>query len=202
MRACMNISCCIGRLLRSELPLLLLTFVWFPGLHSVFAGQFERTIQPLIVDHCVHCHEGSDANGQMDFGAVGNRADFIERPKMILAMLKAIDSYDMPPQDESELEENVRQNAVVALKALLREATSAMPVQEIPMRRLNRFQYNNAVRDLFGLKMDVFHLPEKLMSRDQNYVAAGKQSMPVKVRVSSKSLDKSGGMGRVFDISF
>ena len=197
MRACMNISCCIGRLLRSELPLLLLTFVWFPGLHSVFAGQFERTIQPLIVDHCVHCHEGSDANGQMDFGAVGNRADFIERPKMILAMLKAIDSYDMPPQDESELEENVRQNAVVALKALLREATSAMPVQEIPMRRLNRFQYNNAVRDLFGLKMDVFHLPEKLMSRDQNYVAAGKQSMPVKVRVSSKSLDKSGGMAAV-----
>lgn len=79
---------------------------------------------------------------------------------MILAMLKAIDSYDMPPQDEPELGESVRQEAVVVLKSLLRESTGATPIPEIPMRRLNRFQYNNAVKDLFGLKMDVFHLPE------------------------------------------
>jgi hypothetical protein len=45
--------------------------------------------------------------------------------------------------------------------------------------------------------MDVFHLPEKLMSRDQNYLATSKQAMPAKVRVSSKSLDSTGGMASV-----
>ncbi|MAI73625.1 MAG: hypothetical protein CMM01_22370 [Rhodopirellula sp.] len=197
MKAGLEMSRCIGRSLRFNLSLLLLTLAFLPGHCSVLAGQFEQTIQPLIAEHCVHCHEGSDANGEMDFAAVETRADLIDRPEVILAMLKAIDSYDMPPQDEPELDEPVRQKAVVALKALLRESTSVMLVPEIPMRRLNRFQYNYAVKDLFGLKMDVFHLPEKMMSRDQNYVAARKQEMPTEVRVSSKSLDDSGGMTSV-----
>ena len=197
MKASIEMSRCIRWTLYFELPLLLLTLVCLPGPRAALAGQFEQTIQPLIADHCVHCHEGSDANGEMDFEAIGNRADFIGKPKMILAMLKAIDSYDMPPQDEPDLGEPTRQEAVAVLKSLLRESTGATPVPQIPMRRLNRFQYNNAVKDLFGLKMDVFHLPEKLMSRDQNYLATSKQAMPAKVRVSSKSLDSTGGMASV-----
>ena len=98
------------------------------------------------------------------------------------------------PKTNLSWKERVRQKAVVTLKSLLRESTAATPDPEIPMRRLNRFQYNNAVRDLFDLNMDVFHLPEKLMSRDQNYVATGKQAMPAKVSVSSKALQESGGM--------
>jgi hypothetical protein len=163
----------------------------------VWAGQFETSLQPLIADHCVHCHEGSDANGGVDMGAIGGRADLLSEPGMILGMLKALDSYDMPPEDEPELEESVRQDAVVALKGLLREATASMPKTSIPIRRLNRFQYNNSVKDLFDLKMDVFHLPEKLMNRDQNYLAKGVRGMPPKVRVSSKSLKDSGGMTAV-----
>ena len=194
MKSKFEMSRCIGLSLRFDLPLLLVVFVFAHSSGFVLAGQFETLLQPLVADHCVHCHEGSEANGGMDFEAIGSRADLIANPKMILAMLKALDSYDMPPQDEPELEEPVRQNAVVTLKSLLREATVAAPVPEIPMRRLNRFQYNNAVKDLFDLRMDVFHLPEKLMSRDQNYVATGKLAMPAKVRVSSKALKKSGGM--------
>jgi len=187
-------SRCIGWSPRFVLPLLFVVFVFTQSSGFVLAGQFETLIRPLVADHCVHCHEGSEANGGMDFEAISSRAGLIAKPKMILAMLKAIDSYDMPPQDEPELEERVRQKAVVTLKSLLRESTAATPDPEIPMRRLNRFQYNNAVRDLFDLNMDVFHLPEKLMSRDQNYVATGKQAMPAKVSVSSKALQESGGM--------
>ena len=135
MKASIEISRCIRRSLCLELPLLLSMLVFLPAPCAALAGQFEQTIQPLIADHCVHCHEGSDANGEMDFESVGNRADFIGRPKMILAMLKAIDSYDMPPQDEPELGESVRQEAVVVLKSLLRESTGATPIPEIPIRR-------------------------------------------------------------------
>ena len=199
MKAVLEMSRFIGWHPHSDLPLLslvlVLAFVTKPS--SAQAGQFEETIQPLIAEHCLHCHEGADANGEMDFAFVGKRADLTDRPAMILAMLKAIDSYDMPPQDEPDLDEEVRQGSVIALKAMLRESTKSAPVPQIPIRRLNRFQYNNAIKDLFGLEMDVFHLPEKLMTRDQNYVAAGTQVMPAKVRVSSKSLIDSGGMASV-----
>lgn len=61
MKASIEISRCIRRSLCLELPLLLSMLVFLPAPCAALAGQFEQTIQPLIADHCVHCHEGSDA---------------------------------------------------------------------------------------------------------------------------------------------
>ena len=180
-----------------SLPAFLLALGCALGISSVHADQFATSIKPLVAEHCVHCHEGSDANGGMDFGSVSRRSDLLGKPDMILAMLKAIDSYDMPPQDEPALDDEVRQAAVSNLKLLLREATAAGAKPEIPLRRLNRFQYNYSVKDLFQLKTDVFHLPEKLMDREQKYLTSGKQQMPKSVRVRSRSLQGEGGMQEV-----
>ena len=122
-----------------SLPAFLLALGCALGISSVHADQFATSIKPLVAEHCVHCHEGSDANGGMDFGSVSRRSDLLGKPDMILAMLKAIDSYDMPPQDEPALDDEVRQAAVSNLKLLLREATAAGAKPEIPLRRLNRF---------------------------------------------------------------
>ena len=161
------------------------------------AGQFETLIQPLVNDHCIHCHSGNDANGKVDFETLENRADLVRQPALILAMLEALESYDMPPKEEPDLVDPLRSRAIQSLKGLLREATANTPRTNIPMRRLNRFQYNYAVKDLFGLKLDVFRLPEKLMNREQNYLQKGARGMPDNVRVSCKSLENTGGMQSV-----
>jgi hypothetical protein len=51
------------------------------------------------------------------------------------------------------------------------------------LRRLTRLEYNNAVRDLFGLEVDVFMFPERLPISDKSYFqpASGKMSDTVKV---------------------
>ena len=113
------------------------------------AGQFETLIQPLVNDHCIHCHSGNDANGIVDFETLENRADLVRQPALILAMLEALESYDMPPKEEPDLVDPLRSRAIQSLKGLLREATANTPRTNIPMRRLNRFQYNYAVKDLF-----------------------------------------------------
>ena len=64
----------------------------------------------------------------------------------------------------------------------------------MPIRRFNRFQYNNSVKDLFQLKLDVFELPEKLMTRQENYLIAGSNKMPDKVTVASFSLSPKAGL--------
>lgn len=165
--------------------------------HNLQAEQFETLVQPLIAEHCVHCHSGNDANGEVDFEAIKNHTDLIGQPALILAMLEALDSYDMPPKDEPGLADSVRKTAVQSLKELLRESTANAPLPDIPIRRLNRFQYNYAVKDLFGLKLDVFRLPEKLMVREQNYLQKGAREMPGSVQVTCKSLEVSGGMESV-----
>ncbi|MEE2942574.1 MAG: DUF1592 domain-containing protein, partial [Verrucomicrobiota bacterium] len=65
-----------------------------------------------------------------------------------------------------------------------------------PIRRMNRLQYNNAVKDLFELKVSVFPLPEKMMRDRSGYFAKALggevRKMPKTVTVSSRPLGKSG----------
>ena len=62
----------------------------------------------------------------------------------------------MPPEVEPRLTEAQRANLLATRKVQLRAATATVKGERIPIRRLNRFQYNNAVRDLFQLNRDVF----------------------------------------------
>jgi hypothetical protein len=77
---------------------------------------------------------------------------------------------------------------------MLRDATSGETARQLQIRRLNRFQYNNSVKDLFRLKLDVFVLPEKLMTRHQNYLSAATGKMPDRVEVASNSLKPAPGL--------
>ena len=43
------------------------------------------------------------------------------------------------------------------------------PTTPVVMRRLNRYEYSNAVRDLLELKGDIYPLPEKTIRGNQPY---------------------------------
>ena len=75
------------------------------------------------------------------------------------------------------------------LEALVKDAE----IEPNPIRRLNRFQYNYTVRDLFQLDRDLFVLAEKLIHREDNYLkvsetAKQSQHLPDRVRVLPASL--------------
>ncbi|MCP4508196.1 MAG: DUF1587 domain-containing protein, partial [Fuerstiella sp.] len=58
-------------------------------------------------------------------------------------------------------------------------------------RRMNRFQYNNAVVDLFDLKNIVFTLPERMMREHKGYFKPETGKMADVVTVGSRPLGKS-----------
>ena len=55
------------------------------------------------------------------------------------------------------------------LRSMLAESLRAYPFEPTPIRRMNRFQYNNAVVDLLELERDIFQLNERLMRRRDDY---------------------------------
>lgn len=157
------------------------------------ASDFDNFLQPLLKEKCIKCHGEKKVKGKVNLKKITTEKQFLAQPKLIKEMIEALDAYDMPPEDEPELAEKDREQLLASLKVMLRESAVAdTKPKQVRMRRLNRFQYNNAVKDLFQLNQDIFPLPEKLMTRTSNYVPTGK--IPERVEVACHSLNAKGGL--------
>ena len=97
----------------------------------------------------------------------------------------------MPPEGESELKPIDRKRVVSELRGILNDVVAKGElIPKTPIRRMNRFQYNNAVKDLFELNVEVFSLPEKMM-RSYGYFDPASGEIPDTVHVGSRPLGKS-----------
>ncbi len=158
------------------------------------ADDVADFLNPLVAKHCLKCHGGEKVSGEVNFKPITTAAQFLAQPALINKMIDAVDSNDMPPEDEPQLDENTRTRLLATLKSMLRDATTGKERAPSQIRRLNRFQYNNSVRDLFQLKLDIFELPEKLMTRQDNYLQPASRKIPDKVRVASLALNPKAGL--------
>ena len=166
------------------------------SIHTVpEADEFDQFLKPFFTKNCVKCHGGEKVKGKVNLKEIANVKQFLANPELIKELIEVIDAADMPPEDEPRLTEAQRANLLATLKTELRAATATAKGGHIPIRRLNRFQYNNAVRDLFQLNRDVFPLPEKLMTRQTIYLNSPK--MPDRVNVRSLTLNPADGLREV-----
>jgi hypothetical protein len=140
----------------------------------------------------VKCHGGEQFHGEVNLKSITTAKKLLEQPDLIEAVIEVVSASNMPPEDEPQLNEQVRGKLIADLKSMLRDATSHDTNNESQIRRLNRIQYNNTIKDLFALKHDVFPLPEKLMTRHGEYLLG--ESMPNRVRVTSHALDPQPGL--------
>ena len=155
--------------------------------------SFLSELKPLFEQNCVKCHGGEKTKGKVNLKELSSAKDLLAKPALIKELIEAIDFADMPPEGEGELSDEDRQKTVTALKAFMSEAAKAKDAGKPRLSRLNRFQYNNVVRDLFRLNKDAFELPEKMMTRHQNYLLTDERKIPDQVRVACHSLKPLAG---------
>lgn len=157
------------------------------------ADDFEAFLKPLFAEHCIKCHGGEKTKGKVNLKEITDLAHFRSKPKLLNDLVEVIEAGEMPPEDETALNEADKSKLVETLKSLLSQAAAGGGRAPVGLHRLNRFQYNNAVRDLFQMKRDVFSLPEKLMTRNGNYLHGRSDRMPDKVSVACLSLKPESG---------
>ena len=156
------------------------------------ADDFQHILQPAFSKHCVKCHGGDKVKGKINLKEITNANQLLAKPELIKEIIDVLDAGDMPPEDELQLNQANLRELLASLKDMLRKAASSELTKRNPPRRLNRFQYNNAVRDLFQLNRDVFALSEKLLTRETIYLNA--PTMPERVNARSLALNPTGGM--------
>lgn len=153
---------------------------------------FATTITPVIKAHCAQCHGGGDSlEGDLDLVKI-NRDDLEKDVDLLHRLIEVLDLKEMPPEDSPQPTAKARLQLVAELKTMLRESLSKTHAfSHAPIRRMNRFQYNNAVVDLFGLKCIVFTLPERMLREHKGYFKPESEQMAEVVAVGSRPLGKS-----------
>lgn len=184
----------IRLLMRGVLPLVAVLLPATGG-RAMADDGFEKILKPAFAQHCVKCHgkEKDKVKGKINLHEITTSPQLLSNPRLIQKMIEALDTADMPPEKEPPLDPTKRAELVAALKTMLRAAPADPHTPRNQISRLNRFQYNNSIRDLFQLNSDVFILSEKLMTRHENYLASPLARMPDRVNVASHALEVDGG---------
>lgn len=174
--------------------LLLMVSIMVP---VVKADDFNTVLKPLLDRYCVRCHGATGkVRGDVNLSAI-SASHLTNTPELAEAVRDALEAGTMPPESEVQPSEQDRDTSIRALNAILKATVGTQPVVPRPVRRLNRFQYNNAVRDLLQLKRNIFALPEKLMTRRSEYLGNGVKQMPDKVHAVSQTLKPEPGLSDV-----
>ena len=114
----------------------------------------NQQFQSFLKKNCVRCHGVEKEEAELDlrvYKSIKNLEDDLETTHLIA---DAIEKKEMPPKDvQPKPLEKERVQAVNFLKNIMDEKlqkSNELPI--VVMRRLNRLEYSNAVRDLLNLK--------------------------------------------------
>src|ERR1700682_3004663 len=126
------------------------------------AGERSPTAAPqraLINQYCVGCHNAKLKTGVLVLDAV-NVESVNQNPEVWEKVLHKVSARYMPPAGLPRPDEKAYQSLVSYLETSLDQASAAKPNPGRPatLRRLTRTEYQNSIRDLLGLQVDVTQL--------------------------------------------
>ena len=117
-------------------------------------AQAPADVRTTVNTYCVGCHNarlhtGGLALDDIDAGRMGAAPDVWEK------VARKLRTREMPPPGARRPDEATYQRAIASVETALDAAAEASPhPPRVPVHRLNRTEYANAIRDLLALEVD------------------------------------------------
>jgi len=148
---------------------------------SPAAGLTDAPTAAFLKDHCLRCHGPEKVKGDLRLDQLDTelaKPSTFERWREIVS---SVQSGEMPPKKEPRPEPAQVQSFVRQLTARLDEAAAKhRAAGRTVLRRLNRVEYENTVRDLFAVNVMVKEmLPEDTIAQGFDNVGAALNVSPV-----------------------
>ena len=121
-------------------------------------GLFDRNMtadetRAALEEYCSECHNEIDLEGDIDFARL-DPAHVETAAETWEAAVRKLRTRTMPPQGARRPDADTYQRLATTLEAALDATTPPNPGRPA-LRRLNRAEYANAIRDLLDLEVDV-----------------------------------------------
>jgi mono/diheme cytochrome c family protein len=115
---------------------------------------FTERIEPLLKKHCYDCHGDGLQKGGVAFDDFASTAEAVASHSLWLAVLKNVRAGIMPPHEEGAPRPTDEEISELAnwIKYQSFQIDPANPDPgRVTVRRLNRIEYRNTIRDLMGI---------------------------------------------------
>ncbi len=132
--------------------LLALLFLCTPDAEAV---DNPGLLQPFLKTYCIQCHGPEKQKGDRRFDKLTGDFTQLKEAETFQEILDQINLAEMPPEKKKQPSVTEVKQVVEHLTEALSQAreTARQDSGKVVLRRLNRVEYLNTVRDLFMLKM-------------------------------------------------
>jgi len=132
------------------------------------AADFRQRLEPLAAKFCLECHSGAEPMGELDLKGLFERLSVATDREPWDKIAQRLRAKEMPPDEAPQLSDDQRQQLLSWVDTGLARNNCGQERDpgRVTIRRLNRNEYNNTVRDLLGVD---FHPADDFPSDDVGY---------------------------------
>jgi len=124
-----------------------------PANDAAVQRSFLRDAAPFLRAHCLSCHGKNEPESGLSFAKYSDSANIQADYEIWEKVLRMLVERQMPPENKPRPPEPELRAAVAAIEAELAKFDCGQEKHpgRVTIRRLNKAEYNNTVRELFGI---------------------------------------------------
>jgi hypothetical protein len=127
-----------------------------PDARSAVHTRFAADIKPLLEKYCYDCHGNGAKEGNRAFDELEAAGSLLNDPKLWSLMMQNVRAGVMPPEGSARPSpEEFKQISEWAKRDVFHIDPAGPDPGRVVLRRHNRVEYQNTVRDLLGYEYDV-----------------------------------------------
>lgn len=119
-------------------------------------ADYKTLGKGFVEKYCSKCHDPDDPQAELVLTRFSDSDSILRERKIWMNVIKQVQSSSMPPKEEQLPSTSESEKFVEHIKAIFDHADrNAKPAAgRVTMRRLNRLEYKNTIRDLIGVDFD------------------------------------------------
>lgn len=116
-------------------------------------ADLKKTVQPFLKEFCASCHSGGKKSGGFSIDKYKNLEAFAKDQGAWDLAARHVRTKHMPPLGKKMPTDLQRTQFVAFVERLISAYCELSDAGKVTIRRLNREEYNNTVRDLLGVDL-------------------------------------------------
>lgn len=117
------------------------------------SANYKTQVAPILAKYCVSCHGPTKAKGGLNLALFPDDASVARDLKTWQKVLDNVEGGQMPPDDQPQPTAGESAQVAHYLQSVLSKTNCSIAQDpgRVTLRRLNREEYNNTIRDLVGV---------------------------------------------------